>query len=155
MEAAEEAAPVAEPVAAAASEPEPAPVAEPEPEPQLAKAEAAAPAAAEPEPAPAPVVPAAPAPAEPSAGGLAPQTPESISRRMKRNVTPYGMAVTDFILNEMTQDLAVRADYAARRAQIAQWNAGSPILKRQQADNASDNSDMAVNHGSDAIRGAF
>lgn len=70
------------------------------------------------------------APAEPSAGGLAPQTPESISRRMKRNVTPYGMAVTDFILNEMTQDLAVRADYAARRAQIAQWNAGSPILKR-------------------------
>ncbi|MCB5200063.1 xanthine dehydrogenase molybdopterin binding subunit [Loktanella sp. TSTF-M6] len=46
------------------------------------------------------------------------------------NTTPYGMAVEDFILHEMTDRLLDTADYAARRAAIADWNAGSPVLKR-------------------------
>ena len=44
--------------------------------------------------------------------------------------TPYGMAVEDFILGEMTERLAERCDYAARRAAIVEWNAGQPLLKR-------------------------
>ncbi|SEJ25896.1 xanthine dehydrogenase, molybdenum binding subunit apoprotein [Pseudooceanicola nitratireducens] len=44
--------------------------------------------------------------------------------------TPYGMAVTDFILNRMTDDLAARCEYDARRARVAEWNAGNPLLKR-------------------------
>jgi xanthine dehydrogenase large subunit len=44
--------------------------------------------------------------------------------------TPYGMAVTDFILNRMTDDLAARCEYDARRARVAQWNAAEPVLKR-------------------------
>ncbi|NCT11993.1 MAG: xanthine dehydrogenase molybdopterin binding subunit [Rhodobacterales bacterium] len=46
------------------------------------------------------------------------------------NVTHYGMEVTDFILQEMTEALLATSDYAARRAEIARWNAGSPLLKR-------------------------
>ncbi len=46
------------------------------------------------------------------------------------NTTPYGMEVTDFILHEMTDRLLETSDYAARRAAIADWNAGNPILKR-------------------------
>ncbi len=44
--------------------------------------------------------------------------------------TPYHMVVEDFVLNEMTDRLAETADYAARRAAIAEWNAANPILKR-------------------------
>ena len=44
--------------------------------------------------------------------------------------TPYGMEVTDFILHEMTDALAERADYAGRRAKVTEWNAQNPILKR-------------------------
>ena len=46
------------------------------------------------------------------------------------NTTPYGMQVRDFILHEMTEALLARADYAARRAEIAAWNADQPHLKR-------------------------
>ncbi len=46
------------------------------------------------------------------------------------NLTPYGMAVEDFILHEMTDALASSADYSARKAAIAQWNAENPVLKR-------------------------
>ena len=46
------------------------------------------------------------------------------------NTTPYGMEVEDFILHEMTEALEARSDYAARRAAIANWNAGQPVLKR-------------------------
>ncbi|SEW27142.1 xanthine dehydrogenase, molybdenum binding subunit apoprotein [Cognatiyoonia koreensis] len=45
-------------------------------------------------------------------------------------VTPYGMPVTDFILHEMTEALLVTADYDARRAAIAEWNANNPFLKK-------------------------
>jgi xanthine dehydrogenase large subunit len=44
--------------------------------------------------------------------------------------TPYHMEVEDFIADAMTDDLVKRSDYAARRAAIAEWNKGSPILKR-------------------------
>ncbi|WP_417526223.1 xanthine dehydrogenase molybdopterin binding subunit [Marinovum sp.] len=44
--------------------------------------------------------------------------------------TPYGMEVTDFILHELTDRLAEQAGYAERRANVAEWNAANPILKR-------------------------
>jgi xanthine dehydrogenase large subunit len=45
-------------------------------------------------------------------------------------VTPYGMPVEDFILGALTERLADSADYAARRARVADWNAANPVLKR-------------------------
>ena len=47
-----------------------------------------------------------------------------------RSTTPYGMEVEDFILHELVEKLAEKADYRARRREIAQWNAASPVLKR-------------------------
>ncbi len=44
--------------------------------------------------------------------------------------TPYGMPVSDFILNDLTQQLLTSADYANRRAQVDDWNARNPVLKR-------------------------
>ncbi len=44
--------------------------------------------------------------------------------------TPYHMEVRDFILNGMTEALAERCHYAARRAAIAEWNGRQPVLKR-------------------------
>ncbi|MDE4145987.1 MAG: xanthine dehydrogenase molybdopterin binding subunit [Pseudophaeobacter sp. bin_em_oilr2.035] len=46
------------------------------------------------------------------------------------NTTPYGMEVSDFELHEMTAQLLVSADYAARKAEIAAWNQGQTHLKR-------------------------
>ena len=45
-------------------------------------------------------------------------------------VTPYGMPVTDFILQDMTDTLLITADYDARRAAIDRWNAQNPVLKK-------------------------
>ncbi|MCT8161190.1 xanthine dehydrogenase molybdopterin binding subunit [Pseudoruegeria sp. SHC-113] len=57
-----------------------------------------------------------------------------ISAKMKAEgaaqTTPYGQVVEDSVIRELVADLAVRSDYAARRAAIAEWNAQSPILKR-------------------------
>ena len=47
-----------------------------------------------------------------------------------RQTTPYHMEVEDFVLDTLVPDLARRADYARRRAEIAAWNRESPILKR-------------------------
>ncbi|SLN45137.1 Xanthine dehydrogenase molybdenum-binding subunit [Pseudoruegeria aquimaris] len=44
--------------------------------------------------------------------------------------TPYGQVVEDSVIRELVADLAARSDYEARRAEIAAWNARSPILKR-------------------------
>jgi xanthine dehydrogenase large subunit len=44
--------------------------------------------------------------------------------------TPYHMPVEDFIAGELVAELERTSDFAARRAEIARWNAGSPILKR-------------------------
>jgi xanthine dehydrogenase large subunit len=46
------------------------------------------------------------------------------------NSTPYGMEVEDFILGAMTERLLDRADVAARKAQVAAWNADNDMLKR-------------------------
>ncbi len=47
-----------------------------------------------------------------------------------RNRTPYGQLVADNIIEPLVGQLATAADYATRRADIARWNASSPILKR-------------------------
>ena len=44
--------------------------------------------------------------------------------------TPYGQPVEDFILHEMVARLEKSADYAARRAAVAAWNAANPVLKK-------------------------
>lgn len=44
--------------------------------------------------------------------------------------TPYFMPVEDFIGHELVAELDRTSGYAARKAEIARWNAGSPILKR-------------------------
>ncbi len=44
--------------------------------------------------------------------------------------THYGMPVEDFCLRAMLDELERTSDYAARRAEIARWNEGSPVLKR-------------------------
>jgi xanthine dehydrogenase large subunit len=55
---------------------------------------------------------------------------KSISGKMNRQVTPYGQPVEDFILHEMTEALAGRCDYRARRQAVAEWNASHPVLKK-------------------------
>lgn len=44
--------------------------------------------------------------------------------------TPYHMPVEDFVLHELVEELAESADYHARRAEIAAWNARNQILKK-------------------------
>ncbi|PXW72546.1 xanthine dehydrogenase molybdenum binding subunit apoprotein [Loktanella sp. PT4BL] len=44
--------------------------------------------------------------------------------------TPYHMPVKDFILHEMTEALLASSNYHARRAAIAEWNAGHEVLKK-------------------------
>jgi xanthine dehydrogenase large subunit len=44
--------------------------------------------------------------------------------------TPYHMPVEDFIGHELVAELERTSDYRARKAEIARWNAGSPVLKR-------------------------
>ena len=44
--------------------------------------------------------------------------------------TPYHMPVEDFAGHELVAELVQTSGYAARRAEIAAWNARSPVLKR-------------------------
>jgi xanthine dehydrogenase large subunit len=69
---------------------------------------------------------------ETRAGGLSapPHPPEDISEQMMGQTTPYHMPVEDFIGDEIVAALEERSDYRARRAAIAAWNSGSPVLKR-------------------------
>ena len=53
-----------------------------------------------------------------------------ISEQKKDNTTPYGMAVEDFELHEMTEALLERSDYAARKVAVAAWNAGNDRIKK-------------------------
>ncbi|SEN26004.1 xanthine dehydrogenase, molybdenum binding subunit apoprotein [Roseovarius tolerans] len=66
-------------------------------------------------------------------GGLstprAARPPEDISGQKKQH-TPYGQEVEDFILHEMTDALAETSDYHARRAAVAEWNARNPVLRK-------------------------
>ena len=54
----------------------------------------------------------------------------SISGKMKGQTTPYGMVVEDGIARALCAELAERADYAARRRAVREWNAQNGILKR-------------------------
>ena len=76
------------------------------------------------------------APAAGGAGGLSapPSTtgerpPEDISGK-KKQTTPYGMEVEDFILHGLTDRLLKTAEYYRRRQAVADWNAANPVLKR-------------------------
>lgn len=44
--------------------------------------------------------------------------------------TPYGQAVTDNVIHELVEELESTSDYRARRAEVAAFNATSPVLKR-------------------------
>ena len=55
--------------------------------------------------------------------------PEDISGKRKQT-TPYGMEVDDFILHALTGRLAETAEYDQRRKAVADWNAANPVLKR-------------------------
>ena len=66
------------------------------------------------------------------AGGFTPPDPRDISASMKDEVqtTQYGMEVEDSVSGRLVPQLLADCDYAARKAEIAEWNAASPILKR-------------------------
>ncbi|MCL7464859.1 xanthine dehydrogenase molybdopterin binding subunit [Phaeovulum sp. NW3] len=76
------------------------------------------------------------APASGPAGGPSapPSPPEDISAKPKGEAaaqdTHYGQPVEDFILHDLVAALEQSADLAARRAAIAEWNRGQPVLKR-------------------------
>jgi len=48
----------------------------------------------------------------------------------ERDVTPYGQRIVDNIIRPLTDELAVKGDYAQRRAAIDAFNAASPVLKK-------------------------
>ena len=48
----------------------------------------------------------------------------------ERNVTPYGQTVEDNIIGTIVDELEKTSSYRARRAQLAQFNASSPLIKR-------------------------
>jgi xanthine dehydrogenase large subunit len=68
--------------------------------------------------------------ADAAGGRLPPAPPEDTSRPKMGQSTHYGMEVEDFILNALTDRLAVSSDYAARRKAVADWNAANPLLKK-------------------------
>lgn len=48
----------------------------------------------------------------------------------ERNLTPYQMAVTDFVADRLVEELKTAADYEARKAEIDTFNASHPYLRR-------------------------
>ena len=48
----------------------------------------------------------------------------------ERNVTPYGQHVEDNVIHDLVDRLVASSDYAARREEIARFNAASPVLQR-------------------------
>jgi len=48
----------------------------------------------------------------------------------ERNVTPYLQPVRDNVIHELVAQLEASSDYEARRAAVAAFNEGSPVLKR-------------------------
>ncbi|MDD3675102.1 xanthine dehydrogenase molybdopterin binding subunit [Thauera propionica] len=47
-----------------------------------------------------------------------------------RDTTPYGQAVADNVIHTLVAQLEADSDYRARRAQIAAFNAGSPVIRK-------------------------
>ncbi|NBZ88623.1 xanthine dehydrogenase molybdopterin binding subunit [Stagnihabitans tardus] len=64
--------------------------------------------------------------------GVSPPGPQDISAKLKGEVqtTQYGMEVEDSVSGRLVGKLLADCDYHARKAAIAEWNAGSPVLKR-------------------------
>ena len=50
--------------------------------------------------------------------------------RDERNVTPYGQVVRDNVIHALSAQLEESSEYRARRAAIAAFNEGSPVLKK-------------------------
>ncbi len=50
--------------------------------------------------------------------------------RNSRNITPYGMRVSDNIIQRIVDELSERAGYERRRKEIAAFNVSSPLIKR-------------------------
>lgn len=48
----------------------------------------------------------------------------------KKQTTPYGQEVDDFIGDALVAQLRETSDYDARRAAVAEWNAANPVLKK-------------------------
>jgi xanthine dehydrogenase large subunit len=69
-------------------------------------------------------------PAEVRRANFYTDAPAAGGRDAKAETTPYGMAVEDFVLGRLTEDLARRSDYQARRAAVAAWNRDNPVLKK-------------------------
>jgi len=46
------------------------------------------------------------------------------------NVTPYGKTITDNVIHELVEELVSSSHYKKRQADIKQYNANSPVLKR-------------------------
>ncbi len=47
-----------------------------------------------------------------------------------RSVTPYGERVVDNVIHELVEELEASSDYRTRRRLVAEFNAGSEVLKR-------------------------
>ncbi|WP_299043889.1 xanthine dehydrogenase molybdopterin binding subunit [uncultured Tateyamaria sp.] len=48
----------------------------------------------------------------------------------KKQTTPYGQEVDDFIADAIVAQVRKTSDYDARRAAVAAWNAANPVLKK-------------------------
>ena len=47
-----------------------------------------------------------------------------------KNVTPYGQVVDDNVIEEVVEGVCERADYEARRREVAAFNETSPVIKK-------------------------
>jgi xanthine dehydrogenase large subunit len=65
-----------------------------------------------------------------SGGAAVPVGSHALPKDGAVQTTPYHMPVEDFAGHELVAELARTSGYAARRAAIAEWNRGSPVLKR-------------------------
>ncbi|HEX9171570.1 MAG TPA: xanthine dehydrogenase molybdopterin binding subunit [Telluria sp.] len=50
--------------------------------------------------------------------------------RDERNVTPYGQVVVDNVIGALVDELEESSEYRARREAVAEYNRGSPVLKK-------------------------
>ena len=67
---------------------------------------------------------------EPQSRGAVAVEGEPVKAPPGVQTTPYGMPVVDFCLGRLTERLLESSDYAARKAEIAEWNAKNSVLKR-------------------------
>ncbi|QDC10700.1 xanthine dehydrogenase molybdopterin binding subunit [Oceanicola sp. D3] len=66
-----------------------------------------------------------------SRGAVATGEPDAVTVvPVGAQTTPYGQPVVDSVAHELVAALCEKADYAGRRAAVAQWNAENPVLKR-------------------------